>query len=240
VTAPADEVAVVVPVYRNAATLPALAGRLARVLGDRSWRLRLVIDASPDASLTVARDLARADDRIAVTPLPANVGQHAALFRGLADEAAEAGAWVCMDADLQDPPEAVPALLDRLATGDVAAVFAGRSGTYESALRLASGRLHRLLLGWITGLPPDAGAFVALSPPARAAVLHLRGPSIVAAVGLSGLPAASVPVVRAVRSQGSSSWTASARLRQSGRTLAWAGWARVRGNGIPGRGPGGG
>jgi polyisoprenyl-phosphate glycosyltransferase len=216
------DVAVVTPAYGNQATLPELARRVAAVLDGRTWRLRVVVDASPDTSLTVARELAAGDSRISVTALAQNVGQHRALARGLAEEAG-AEAWVCLDADLQDPPEAVPALLTRLAMGDVAAVFAGRRGDYESRSRLLTGRLHRAAMGRVTGLPPDAGAFVAMGPNARRAVLKLGGPSIVAALGASGLPLASVPVERQRRSTGeSSSWTAAARLRQSARTLAWA------------------
>ena len=111
-------VAVVVPVYGNAATLAPLAERLAAALHGHDWRLRLVIDASPDDSAAVAARLAAAEPRIAVTVLEINVGQHRALAQGLADEPG-AEAWVCLDADLQDPPEAVPLLLARLAHGDV-------------------------------------------------------------------------------------------------------------------------
>ena len=220
-------VAVVVPVYGNEATLPALAERVAAALDQTRWRLRLVVDASPDASLAVARALAAADGRVRVTDLPRNVGQHRALARGLADEP-DAAAWVCLDGDLQDPPEAVPVLLDRLATGDVAAVFGGRRGTYEGAARLATGRLHRAALSRLTGLPGDAGAFVALSPSAREAVLALQGPSVVAAIGVAGVRTTSVPVVRDPRHAGRSTWTGAARLRQSARTLAWAAARRTR------------
>ncbi|MEA2704724.1 MAG: polyisoprenyl-phosphate glycosyltransferase, partial [Actinomycetota bacterium] len=177
-------VAVVTPVYGNRDTLPELVTRLDAALAGRRWRLRFVVDGSPDDSLTVARDLAAADCRLAVTALAANVGQHRALTRGLADESG-AGAWVCLDADLQDPPEAVPALLDRLAGGDVAAVFAGRRGSYQSRGRSVTGRVHRRVLAGINGLPPDAGAFLALGPAARAAVVGLGGPSVVAAIGAS-------------------------------------------------------
>ena len=62
-------VAVVVPVYGNAATLRPLAERLAAALDGRDWRLRLVIDASPDGSAAVAAALAAEDPRIAVTVL---------------------------------------------------------------------------------------------------------------------------------------------------------------------------
>jgi glycosyltransferase involved in cell wall biosynthesis len=223
------EVAVVAPVYRNAATLPLLAGRVGAALAGRPWRLRLVVDGSPDASLAVARRLADGDGRVRVTELAVNVGQHPALVRGLAEEDG-AGAWVCLDADLQDPPEAVPLLLERLAVGDVDAVFAGRRGAYEGRARLAGGRAHRALLAVITGLPTDAGAFVALSPRARAAVLGLAPPSVVAAIGVSGLPAVSIPVERSARPDGRSAWTASARLRQSVQILSWAAWARAFGD----------
>ena len=214
-------VAVVVPVYRNAATLRPLAERLAAALQGRDWRLRLVVDASPDDSSTVARGLARSQPRIAVTVLDRNVGQHAALARGLADEP-DAAAWVCLDADLQDPPEALPLLLDRLAAGDVGAVFAGRRGRYESASRRVTGNAHRWLAARLTGLPPDAGAFLAMGPAVRAAVLGAAAPSVVLAVGTSGQPVTSVPVARDVRTVGESAWTGRARVVQSARSLAWA------------------
>ena len=190
-------VSVVVPVYRNAATLPALVDRLG-------------------SALSLA-----ADPRVGVTVLPVNGGQHAALIRGLALET-DADAWVCMDADLQDPPEAVPLLLDRLAAGDVEAVFAGRRGAYESWARRATGALHRRVAARLTGLPPDAGAFLALGPRVRSAVLTAEAPSVVLAVGLARRPVTSVPVVRDVRPEGRSAWTARARLAQSVRSLGWA------------------
>jgi polyisoprenyl-phosphate glycosyltransferase len=219
-------VAVVVPVYGNEATLERLVERVAGALAGRSWRLRLVVDASPDDSAAVARRLAGRDERVAVTALERNVGQHRALAVGLGQEP-DAGAWVCLDADLQDPPEAVPALLDRLAAGDVAAVFAGRRGAYEGPARLLTGRLHRALMARLTGLPPDAGAFLALGPAARDVVLAQLSPSLVAAIGAARLPTVSLPVVRAARPVGTSAWTARARLTQSARTLSWTARARL-------------
>jgi polyisoprenyl-phosphate glycosyltransferase len=224
-------VSVVVPVYRNADTLEPLAARLAAALDRRDWTLRLVVDACPAGSAEVAHRLADADDRVRVTELAVNGGQHAALARGLADEA-DADAWVCLDADLQDPPEAVPGLLDRLARGDAGAVFAGRRGAYESPARRLTGTVHRWVAARLTGLPVDAGAFLAMDGAVRAAVitevLAGRAPSVVLAVARAGRPAVSVPVVRDVRPSGESSWTPSARLRQSVRSLAWAAGTRIK------------
>jgi glycosyltransferase involved in cell wall biosynthesis len=216
-----QRIAVVAPVYRNADTLELLTERLASALAGRDWRLRLVVDGSPDDSGRVATDLAAGDPRIAVTLLTENVGQHRALARGLA-EVPGADVWVCLDADLQDPPEAVPLLVDRLAQGDVEAVFAGRRGSYTSPVRRLTGAVHRRIAARLTGLPPDAGAFLAMGPRVRRAVLAEPAPSVVLAVGLAGRPVTSVPVARDPRPSGESAWTGRARLVQSVRSLGWA------------------
>ena len=221
------QVAVVTPVYGNASTLEELAARLATALDGvpAAWTLRFVVDASPDGSLAVASGLAGGDHRFAVTSLSENVGQHRALLVGLAVEA-PADVWICLDADLQDPPEAVSLLLERLAVGDVGAVFAGRRGAYEGPGRLLTGRVHRAALAGLLRVPVDAGAFLAMDRAARDAIVALDPPSIVAGVGAAGIRATSIPVVRRRRASGHSAWTTSARLRQSSRTLAWAWRAR--------------
>ncbi len=161
-------VAVVVPVYGNEATLRPLHARLAAALGGRHWRLRLVVDASPDGSLAVARSLAAGDPRVGVTALAVNRGQHRALAPRQAAQVAAA----------------------------------------------------------LTGLPPDAGACLALGPAVRDAVVRavLAGdaPSVVLATCLAGTPLTSLPVARDRRPVGDSAWTTGARLRQSVRSLAWA------------------
>jgi len=158
---------------------------------------------------------------LTVTSLPVNVGQNRALLVGLAAEDG-ADAWICLDADLQDPPEALPALAGRLARGDVGVVFAGRRGAYEGAVRLTTGRLHRAAMARLTGLPPDAGAFLAMDRASRDRLLALDPPGVVAGIGVARIRTASVPVARGARPSGRSAWTAAARLRQSARTLAWA------------------
>lgn len=222
-----EAISLVTPVYRNEDTLAALVEQVASALSGRHWRLRFVVDASPDGSLPVARRLAASDSRLRVTALARNAGQHLALAAGLAEET-DATAWVCLDADLQDPPGAVPALLDRLAEGDVGAVFAGRRGRYEDRVRLAGGRLHRAVLSRLIDVPTDAGAFVAMTAHARDAVVRLQAPSLVAAIGVSAIPTTSVPVERSARPSGSSAWRSSARLRQSAKTLGWVVHQRAR------------
>jgi glycosyltransferase involved in cell wall biosynthesis len=216
--------AVVVPVHRNAATLRALARRLDAALDD-PWTLRFVVDACPEGGAAEAIALAAGDPRIRATVLSRNVGQHRAIATGLAAES-EADLWVCMDGDLQDPPEAVPLLVDALVQRGVAAVFAGRRGAYESRGRRLTGNAHRRLVAALTGLPPDAGAFVMMDARVREAVLtgvlERGAPSVVVAAAGSGRPLASIPVRRDRRDHGHSAWTSRARVRQSARTILWA------------------
>ncbi len=100
------------------------------------------------------------DPRVRLLSHAANRGQHQAVMTGLA---AAQGEWsVIMDADLQDPPEALPALLNKGRVG-YGAVFAGRRGRYESAGRLLTSRLIKWTMRQLTGLPSDAGIFVAIN-----------------------------------------------------------------------------
>lgn len=222
-------VVIVVPVYRNGATLPELVRRIDAALTG-PWRLRLVVDACPDGSAVIAERLAAEDYRVRITVLPRNVGQHAATVHGLREEC-DGSTWVCMDGDLQDPPEAVPLLLAEFTAASAAGVFAGRTGSYQSAGRSLTGQAHRRVLHALTGMPADAGAFLAMDARLRAAALDAfdrrRAPSVVAAAGMSRLPLTSIPVVRAERAVGASAWTSRARLRQAARTLGWTTAARV-------------
>ncbi len=208
------ELSVVIPVYRNEATLAELHARLCAALAPvvSSLELVFVVDASPDDSIARLRELAEDDTRVAVIELSRNVGQHAALFEGLAQSR---GQWICtMDADLQDPPEALPELL-AARSPQARAIFGGRRGNYESTSRLWSGRLYRRLLHRLTGVPADAGLFVLMAREVVDGVLfaRVRHPSLVALIGLTGAPIVSVPVVRHEREVGKSSYSAWRRLK---------------------------
>jgi glycosyltransferase involved in cell wall biosynthesis len=220
------DVTVVVPVYRNRATLRRLHRRLVEALeGDgKEFEALFVDDACPDGSLEVLRSLAVEDPRVSVLSLYRNVGQQRALMGGLATALGDR--VVVMDADLQDPPEAVPRLLARLDRGP-AAVFAGRRGRYESSARHLTSRLFKGALHRLSGIPADAGAFVAMDGRMVEGLLAFREsrPFLVAMIGATGLPVESIPVRRSPRLDGRSSYSAWRRLATAARALRWA-WAR--------------
>jgi hypothetical protein len=229
VSSPAEpEVSVVVPVYRNAETVGELSSRIASVLDGQgvSFEILFVNDACPEGSLAVLAVLADADDRVRVLSLKRNVGQQRAILAGLA--CAHGRKTVVMDADLQDPPEAIPLLLDRVGDG-YDAVFAGRRGRYESSLRLFTSRLFKRVLRAMLDVPTDAGAFVAMSRKMKECLLLMpsQGAHVVAMIGASGLPVDSIPVERAPRPRGRSSYTAWGRLRVGGLAVGWVLWRRL-------------
>ncbi len=214
------EVSIVVPVYRNGATLRELHQRLERALARWNWEVLFVDDGCPENSLGVLASLAGEDPRVAVLAHARNAGQNVAVLTGLAYTRAPRVA--VLDADLQDPPEAIPLLLEALQPG-VAAVFAGRRGWYEPASRLLTSYVFKRLLHWRSGglLPADAGLCVAMNQEMVLRVLAQRDAPlyVLRRMADSGLPMRSIPVLRQANPEGRSSYTFAKRLRLAWRAL---------------------
>jgi SAM-dependent methyltransferase len=189
---------VVVPVHGNSATLVELHGRLAVTVGPRTWELLLVDDDSPDDSVDVAAALRDTHPEVELIALPTRQGQHGAVLEGL--RAARGHVTVVLDADLQDPPEAITALLPRIAAG-ADAVFAGRRGAYETRGKLLTSRATKRTLHTITRgrLPIDAGMFFAVTRDVRARLIATcrAGDYLPVAVARAAARVESVPVERA-------------------------------------------
>jgi glycosyltransferase involved in cell wall biosynthesis len=219
----APAVSVVLPVYRCRPMLDELHRRLAAVLDGLDTRFEIIFvdDASPDGSYELLQALASRDTRVRVSAHGVRSGQHAALLTGLA--ASRGQIVVTMDADLQDPPEAIPGLLRTLAEG-YAAVYAGRRGRYESRTRLATSWLFKHAISLVTGMPADGGSFIAMRREVadRVPACAGRPPYVTAAVAWAGRPVVSVPVIRGVRREGRSSFTARMRLSMAARAIAHA------------------
>lgn len=225
------DVSVVAPVYRSRETLGELHERIARVLDARqlSWELILVDDRCPEGSGAEADRLARDDARIKALHLPENGGQQRAVIAGIRESTGQA--VVAIDADLQDPPEAIPALLDRL--GEASVIFSRAQGTYQSRDRMRSSRAFKPLMASLARMPADYGAFIALDRHAADALCRFKTayPYVPGMAGLLNLPVEGVPVDRSVRTKGSSSYSGRARLRIAMTALACVVWWRLTGAG---------
>lgn len=112
------KISVVVPVFNEEANLEEFLRRLLAVLDGRGdpYEVILVDDGSRDRSLEILKEwAARRPDRLRVLELSRNFGQHPAILAGFRDAAGDV--VVTLDADLQNPPEEIPKLLDRFAEG---------------------------------------------------------------------------------------------------------------------------
>ena len=107
---------VVVSVYNEEAALPLCHERLTEVLREsgRDYTLLFVNDGSRDRSAEILDRFAAEDTRVRVLHFSRNFGHEAAMIAGIDD--AE-GAVICMDADLQHPPQCIPAILAKLDEG---------------------------------------------------------------------------------------------------------------------------
>src|SRR5436190_22187608 len=110
-------VSIGVPVFNEELNLEALYARLAPVMDGIAGGVEAVFvdDGSADRSLEILRALAKKDARVRVLSFNRNYGQHAAIFAGF--DAVSGRAVVTIDADLQNPPEDIPALLAKIAEG---------------------------------------------------------------------------------------------------------------------------
>jgi glycosyltransferase involved in cell wall biosynthesis len=125
-------VSVVVPVLDEEDNLPELHGRLGEALAGISHEIVFVDDGSTDRSRELIAELARDDRSVVLVELSRNFGMDLAMSAGI--DHASGDNVVLMHADLQDPPELIPEMLEaRRGGADV--VYARRIGRDESWLK---------------------------------------------------------------------------------------------------------
>jgi glycosyltransferase involved in cell wall biosynthesis len=150
---------VVAPLYQEEALVEAFYARTCAALEGIPFELILVDDGSTDRTPELLAALAARDARVRVIQLSRNFGHQTALTAGLDD--ARGDAVVMLDADLQDPPELIPAMLDhwRRGTDVVYAVRRRRDG--ETRFKLATARWFYRLFSTLANveLEPDSGDF---------------------------------------------------------------------------------
>jgi undecaprenyl-phosphate 4-deoxy-4-formamido-L-arabinose transferase len=147
-----ESVAIVIPVCNEAANLPLLWARLRPILNDatREWEVVFVDDGSMDNSLEILREYSQSDARVRVVELARNFGQHSALLAGFRNSSADV--VVTLDADLQNPPEEIPRLLDAIAEGNDV-VGGWREDRQDRPYRRLASRMHNRITSAIVGVP---------------------------------------------------------------------------------------
>ena len=171
-----SELTIVVPAYNESAVLEAFHQRLAAVLDTLALdsTVLYVDDGSTDETWPAIEALLARDRRVRALKLSRNFGKEAALTAGL--DHVTVGAAVVIDADLQDPPELIPQLIEQWRAGyDV--VYATRTERAgETRLkRFTAASFYRTMERLSdTPLPRDTGDFRLLSRRALDALSKLR------------------------------------------------------------------
>jgi dolichol-phosphate mannosyltransferase len=152
---------IVAPVYNEEETLPEFYRHVRDVMEGvgEDWELVLVNDGSSDRSFEIARELHEQDPHVKVVDFARNYGHQLAVTAGL--DHARGDAVVTIDSDLQDPPEVIPAMIERWREGYevVYGVRSEREG--ETWFKLFTARLFYRIIGAVTDvdIPMEAGDF---------------------------------------------------------------------------------
>jgi glycosyltransferase involved in cell wall biosynthesis len=148
-------VSVVVPVYRSTHTLYPLVRRIHAALGHTTHEIILVDDGSPPETWSVVRDIAGEDPSVVGLRLGRNSGQHSALLAGI--RVASMGVVVTIDDDLQNPPEEIPRLLEKL-DDSVDVVYGSPIEVAQKGWRRIGARMIRWVLSRFFDSPTITGA----------------------------------------------------------------------------------
>lgn len=135
------DLSVVIPLYDEEENLPPLWEELRGVLDGLGLAFEVVFvdDGSRDRSAEIIRGFREADRRVRLVRLKANAGETAATDAGFKSAR---GTWVVvMDADLQNDPRDIPALLCHLDTWDAVAGWRVKRGEGDGWLRRVSSRV---------------------------------------------------------------------------------------------------
>ena len=159
----AATLSIVVPCCNEEKVLPLLLDRVRAAVASLNvdYEIVCVDDGSSDETWKLIEQAGAADPRVRGVGLSRNFGQQAAISAGM--HYATGHALVVMDADLQDPPERIPELVEAWRSG-FKVVHAVRSQRKDRLAKRVLAASFYKLLGWMAPfrIPKDAGEFVLL------------------------------------------------------------------------------
>ncbi len=150
-TGQGPELSIVIPMYNEEQSIRELFRRLFKVLSSlpESWEVVCINDGSSDRTLEILLEEQEKRPGLVVVDLARNFGQHAAVMAGFSESR---GRWVItMDADLQNPPEEIPAILECFRRGhDLVGTV--RMGRQDTAFRRWASRITNRIITRISGI----------------------------------------------------------------------------------------
>ena len=204
------QLSAVIPVFNEHEVLPLLRARLLPALHacTPDYEILFVNDGSTDGTLPLLKEWAASEPKIKIISLSRHFGKEAAIQAGLT--ASTGQAVVLLDADLQDPPELIPALWEKFKQGFDNIYAVRQNRTADSFLkRITAGAFYKLYNRLAdTPIPYNAGDFRLLSRRAAEAVLALpeRERFTKGLFSWVGYKSAAIPFTREKRGVGKTKW----------------------------------
>lgn len=145
------ELSIVVPLYNEEANVHPLVDAVRGALTNWQWELILVDDGSRDQTAPLVEAIAREDSRIRLIRLSRNYGQTTAMQAGF--DTASGDVVISMDGDLQNDPNDIPRLVEKLQEGyDLVTGYRLRRQDKFLTRKVPSWLANRLIR-WVTGVP---------------------------------------------------------------------------------------
>lgn len=159
-------ISLVIPVFNEMEVLPLLFERLRKVMHGLKldYEMVMVDDGSKDSSADFLIRQAQQDACVRAVILSRNFGKEAALSAGL--EQAQGEVIIVLDADLQNPPELIPDMLEKWRAGADIVAMKRRDRSGESWLKKLGSYVYYRIMNRITGsmnIPEDTGDFRLMS-----------------------------------------------------------------------------
>ncbi len=123
---PNKKITIIVPCYNEEATLPIFYNALKKIMDRMKYLFEVIMinDGSTDATMVQIENISHQDRRIKYLSFSKNFGKEAAMYAGFVN--ATGDYVVIMDADMQDPPELLPKMIDIIETGEYDSVATRR------------------------------------------------------------------------------------------------------------------
>ncbi len=145
-------ISIVIPIYNEEENIPILYDKLKNVLNrmDIQYEIIFVDDGSSDNSRKILEDIAAKDKHVKVVEFARNFGQTSAMMAGM--DISSGDVIITMDGDLQNDPEDIPRLLEKIHEGyDV--VSGWRKNRKDAAIsRKIPSKIANWLIGKLTGV----------------------------------------------------------------------------------------
>jgi len=151
------KLSIIIPVYNSEKTIKEVVNRIQcaveTFMADKNYEIILVNDGSRDSSLKIIKEICIENKLVKVLNLSKNFGQAHALMAGFGH--AQGDYIVCMDDDLQTPPEEIGKLIKEIKENNYDVVYATYSNNKNSIFRNFGTSINRLMQSMLINRPKN-------------------------------------------------------------------------------------